>query len=522
MKAVPTRLIGPALAALLAAAAPSAYADYSATATAGANASMYSGTVSQSPANVVANSTNPFTPLQVTNQATVLGPGVNLTESAGGTGTAVVGPGALHLSVYGAASVQGTGRDVLDPGGASGYGYAAGSFKESLVWNVAGLAAGTVVTMDFQIRLDGSTGVNTSVLQGGTASGFRIYDWDLRFFKNADLSGVGFHSVTNSDQQDNFGIYDFSTSVVVGAPMTLALGASVGAGGTAGVMCSTFWSLICDEFAHGATAAGFADLSHTLAWNGVTGLHLGDTAISLSELSVTSDSGFDYTQAYLDDVQAVPEPSSLALVAAGLLLLSCLRARARRTSARPRRFASCVATLLLLLTFAAPSRAGLVLTLAPAPGTDLSNVHVGDTLRFLTLGSSNVDPTEHLLGMDVHLFGSGTGDFTWENISSVPGWWNPLGTNPVLMDWSFTTTVAGTIDLWNGFSDCNGLPDDDWGCAVTNLGATRPDDSNHIRFLINDVPEPTSIALAVAGCLALGFSRRKGRSSLGQGSRRRY
>ncbi len=48
---------------------------------------------------------------------------------------------------------------------------------------------------------------------------------------------------------------------------------------------------------------------------------------------------------------------------------------------------SCIATLLLLLAFAAPARAGLVLTLVPSSSTDLSNVHVGDTLHFLTIGS---------------------------------------------------------------------------------------------------------------------------------------
>ena len=170
---------------------------------------------------------------------------------------------------------------------------------------------------------------------------------------------------------------------------------------------------------------------------------------------------------------------------------------------------SCLATLLLLLAFAAPSRAGLVLTLVPSSSTDLSNIHVGDTLHFLTIGSSDVDPTEHLFSMDVHLFASGTGDFDWLSISAVPGWFGPLGANPALMDWSFRATAAGTIDLYNGFSDCNGLPNDVSGCAVTNLGATRPADSEHVTFTINDVPEPSSIALAVAGFLALGFSRRK-------------
>ncbi len=179
---------------------------------------------------------------------------------------------------------------------------------------------------------------------------------------------------------------------------------------------------------------------------------------------------------------------------------------------------SCLAALLFLLAFSAPSRAGLVLTLSPSPGTDLSNVHVGDTLHFLTLGSSDVNPAEHLLAMNVHLFASGTGDFDSFSFAAVPGWFDPLGTNPALVDWSFRVTAAGTIDLWNGFSDCIGLPADVSGCAVTNLGATRPDDSNHVMFTINDVPEPTSMALAVGGCLALGFSRRNLQAARGKAS----
>ncbi|WP_457426062.1 hypothetical protein [Roseateles sp. P5_E7] len=329
MKLLLTRPMAPAMAALLVAAAPPAQADYSGTATVGASASMHAGTVTQAPPNVVVTSTNPSAPLQVSTQASVLDPSMGLTESAGGTGWASVGPGGLHLSANGSAFVQGAGPDVYDPGGASGYGYASGGFRDGTVWNVAGLAAGTAVTMNFQIRIDGSTGVNTSLLQGGTASGFRIYDWDLRFYSNADLSGVGFHSVTNSDQQDDFRFYDFSTRVVLGTPMTLSLSGSVGAGGTAGVLCSSFWGYYCDAYTHGASAAGFADLGHTLAWNGVTGVYLGDSEISLAKLSVSSDSGFDYTHAYPDATPAVPEPSSVSLIAAGLLLMPWLRARAR-------------------------------------------------------------------------------------------------------------------------------------------------------------------------------------------------
>jgi hypothetical protein len=170
---------------------------------------------------------------------------------------------------------------------------------------------------------------------------------------------------------------------------------------------------------------------------------------------------------------------------------------------------SSVAAFVALLLGAVPSQATLIETLYTAPGTDLSNVHVGDILKFVTRGSSDVDPNEYLTEFpDVHFFAdSDIVDFV--NIQSVASWSHPWGTTPSLVLWTLKATAAGTVDVWNGFSDCNGLPNDTTGCAITNLGATRPADSNHIVFTIYDVPEPASIGIVSLGLVALGWSTRK-------------
>jgi hypothetical protein len=69
-----------------------------------------------------------------------------------------------------------------------------------------------------------------------------------------------------------------------------------------------------------ASADSIADFSHTLSWGGITSVTDSD-GNPITDWTVTSDSGFDYSQPFVD----VPEPSTLAFLAIalpGLLLVS--------------------------------------------------------------------------------------------------------------------------------------------------------------------------------------------------------
>jgi hypothetical protein len=80
----------------------------------------------------------------------------------------------------------------------------------------------------------------------------------------------------------------------------------------------------------GGSAGGNVDFSHTAAWGGITEV-TDENGNIITGWTVTSDSGFDYTQPFVD----VPEPSTFALLAIALpgLLLASRRYRRNRTVA---------------------------------------------------------------------------------------------------------------------------------------------------------------------------------------------
>ena len=66
--------------------------------------------------------------------------------------------------------------------------------------------------------------------------------------------------------------------------------------------------------ARSGVAAFTADFSHSLSWGGITSVVNLGTGEPITNWSVTSESGFDYSQVF----PPVPEPSSIALLSFGL------------------------------------------------------------------------------------------------------------------------------------------------------------------------------------------------------------
>lgn len=233
-------------------------------------------------------------------------------------GYAQAGPGWVR------ASAAASGSSGYQPPGsfwgedASGAAFAIAQYSELLVWNVAGLAPNTRITIDFAVRVDGVASASPNVVGLGQTDGHASYDWHVYFDDNVTPIGghfLGGGGASVGGGSTDFGLKRFSVDVMTGVPVTFEMGLSAQAHGRGWLPASGH------SFAVVGALAVLADLSHTFTWGGVSAVRqtYGSGApLDLARVSVSSESGTDYLRA----VTPVPEPPAALLLLAGAVLLS--------------------------------------------------------------------------------------------------------------------------------------------------------------------------------------------------------
>lgn len=168
--------------------------------------------------------------LDLTNNAYALTTNAAFTASAGGHSFASVRPGAVSVMA------SGSGSGTANPptwyqSDSTGYGYASAGFTDTMTLNIANLPTGTMVSVDFSVRFDGSADVTRTAVAGGWGQGGGDYQWNLQITSAGWGAGMLHNSGTRTIQVDaagnvthyslDFGVHTFSTTLMVGTPLGL-------------------------------------------------------------------------------------------------------------------------------------------------------------------------------------------------------------------------------------------------------------------------------------------------------------
>jgi hypothetical protein len=222
---------------------------------------------------------------------------------ASSSSSAVAEIGAVHASSVALADAFALGCCTTGLSGAS----ALAEYNDVLFLHSATIADGTVGQLTANILVNGGAGGSTSgQFWSGNVSWRATTALNGESFVDSYFSsGDGTNGFTSTGS-NNFGLRSFTFDVVFGAASNVILRVETGASASAG--------------GFGANSAQFSsDLSHTVSWQGISGLTVGGVAVT-DFTAVSTDTGFDFARGFnppADTGGGVPEPSAWALLLVG-------------------------------------------------------------------------------------------------------------------------------------------------------------------------------------------------------------
>ncbi len=248
----------------------------------------------------------------------------SVAQRARASATAEVG--AVHASVATVATVGvavGNNPNAQKAANAQATAAAHGvSFNDAFTINVPGLN-GTSGTFVGTIHANGTVSFGSFPLTSGHVS----WAWHAGLTGGGSVSDSGLYTEAGNGVTLSGSALPTDKPIVAqfvfGSPITLDLTIDLSSESDAG------FTTPFDPAPVTTYGASFgADFSNTVAWGGIVSLaDANGTPISLSSVTLTSSSGFDYLLGYQSPTQSAPEPATLLLLSVGFAGLRAIRRR---------------------------------------------------------------------------------------------------------------------------------------------------------------------------------------------------